>query len=75
MSPTKVTPVPEDTSTPTVESEHRYVIPIVHTRLPERLVDVAFWTVLGATAVAGAIELPVAAAVAGGVMIARHARR
>jgi hypothetical protein len=40
-----------------------------------RSVDWAFWGVLGATVVTGAVELPVAAVVAGGVVIARHVRR
>ena len=57
------------------ERDHGYVVPLVHVRLQERFVDWAFWGVLGATVVAGAVDLPVAAAVAGGVVIARHVRR
>ena len=35
----------------------------------------AFWGALGTTVVVGAIDLPLAAVVAGGVVIAQHVRR
>lgn len=73
----KTTDVParDDAAASADEADHGYVVPLVHVRMPERFVQFAFWGALGATVVAGAVELPVAAAVAGGVVIARHVRR
>jgi hypothetical protein len=68
-------PARDDASAPADESDHGYVMSLVHVRMPERFVQFAFWGALGATVVAGAVDLPVAAAVAGGVVIARHVRR
>lgn len=68
-------PARDDAFALAAERDRAYVVPIVHARLPERSVDGVFWGVLGAAVVAGAVDLPVAAAVAGGVVIARHVRR
>lgn len=51
-----------------------YVVPLLHTRLPERVVDFGFWGgLLGAVAL-GAVDLPLAALVGIGVLVARHRR-
>ncbi len=52
-----------------------YVLPIVHTRLPERAVELGFWGALATAAALGAVDLPLAALVAAGVVVARHAAR
>ncbi|HWS46389.1 MAG TPA: hypothetical protein VN636_11045 [Acidimicrobiia bacterium] len=52
----------------------RYELPVVHVQLPARAVNIGFWAVLGASTLVGAIEIPVAAAVGAGVVIARHRR-
>ena len=68
-------PARDDAFASTDERDPGYVVPLVHVRVPERTVDCALWGVLGATVVTGAVDLPVAAVVAGGVVIARHVRR
>ncbi len=52
-----------------------YVIPLLHLRVPEAAVNLGFWTVLGASAALGAVDPPLAALVAAGVIIARHRTR
>lgn len=51
-----------------------YVLPILGKRLPEGPVNAAFWLGLTGAAVVGAVELPVAALVGAGVLIARQGR-
>ena len=51
-----------------------YVMPIVHLTVPGTAVNAGFWAVLvGATAL-GAVELPLAALIGAGVLVARHHR-
>ncbi len=51
-----------------------YVVPVVHIRLPEPAVKFGFYGGLAAAVVLGAVELPLAALVGAGVVIARHRR-
>jgi len=51
-----------------------YVMPMVHVTLPESAVNVGFWAVLVGAAALGAIDLPLAALIGAGVVIARHHR-
>lgn len=51
-----------------------YVVPVIHTRLPEPLVNVGFFGGLAAAVVVGAVDLPLALLVGAGVVIARHKR-
>jgi hypothetical protein len=47
-------------------------MPIVHITVPEAAVNVGFWAALGGAVVLGAIELPLAALIGAGVLVARH---
>lgn len=49
-----------------------YEVPWVHVRVPQRVGNTAFWLGLTGAVVGGAVELPLAAAVAAGVAVARH---
>jgi hypothetical protein len=49
-----------------------YQLPVVGVRVPARVVDAGFWGGLGAAAVLGAIDPPLAVLVGAGVVIARH---
>lgn len=51
-----------------------YVLPFVHTRIPEPLVQLGFWGGLAGTVAFGVIDLPLAALVGVGVVVARHQR-
>lgn len=51
------------------------MVPLVHTRLPARGVEVGFWTGLAAATLVGAVDPPLALLLAAGVVIARHRRR
>lgn len=49
-----------------------YELPLVHMRVPNRLGDAALWVGIAGAVAVGAVELPVAALVAAGVVVARH---
>jgi hypothetical protein len=49
-------------------------VPVIHTHLPEPVVNVGFYGGLVAAAVVGAVDLPLALLVGVGVAIARHRR-
>lgn len=51
-----------------------YQVPVLHVRVPQRVGNTAFWLGLTGAVVAGAVELPLAAAIAGGVVVVRHRR-
>ena len=51
-----------------------YELPIVHLRVPDTAVQVAFWGGLTGAVVLGAVDVPLAALVGLGVVIARHRR-
>ena len=51
-----------------------FVIPMVHISVPEAVVNVGFWGALVGAAAVGAVELPLAALIGAGVLIARHRR-
>jgi hypothetical protein len=60
------------TRTPQDRIANDYVIPVVHVRVPQRFGDAAFWVGVAGVVAAGAVELPVAALVAAGVVVMRH---
>ena len=49
-----------------------YVVPIVHTHVPEYIVDAACWASLGAVALVGALDLPAAGLLAAGLFVVRY---
>jgi hypothetical protein len=51
-----------------------YVVPVIHTHLPETVVSVGFYGGLAAAVVVGAVELPLAVLAGVGVAMARHRR-
>jgi hypothetical protein len=51
-----------------------FVIPMVHISVPEAVVNVGFWGALVGAAALGAVELPLAALIGAGVLVARHHR-
>ncbi|MGI8493095.1 MAG: hypothetical protein ACR2KC_06490 [Acidimicrobiales bacterium] len=52
-----------------------YELPILRARVPEAVGNMAFWAGLAGSVVIGAVELPLAALVGAGVVVARHTRR
>ncbi|MGC8513632.1 MAG: hypothetical protein ACP5P1_11470 [Acidimicrobiales bacterium] len=63
-----------DTSldTSAVSQRADYELPFVHLRVPQRVGDAAFWLGAAGAVIGGMIELPVAAMVAGAVIVGRH---
>jgi len=51
-----------------------FVVPVIHTHLPESVVNVGFYGGLAAAVVVGAVELPLALLAGLGVAVARHRR-
>jgi hypothetical protein len=49
-----------------------YELPIIHARVPESVGNLAFWAGLAGVVVAGAVDLPLAALIGAGVVVARH---
>ena len=49
-----------------------FVLPVVHLQVPEVAVNLGFWGALVAAAAVGAVELPLAALIGAGVLVARH---
>jgi hypothetical protein len=63
--------------TPNPAGDHApgdYVLPFVHARIPAPLVQIGFWGGLAGTVAFGVIDLPLAALVGVGVVVARHRR-
>ena len=56
----------------TAGSDAGYVVPVVHVRLPEKLVNVSFWGGLTGAVMLGAIDPPLGVLVGAGVVVARH---
>lgn len=59
----------------TQETEARrpdYDVPLVHVRVPQRVGNTAFWLALTGAVVGGTVELPLAALIVAGVVVARH---
>jgi hypothetical protein len=52
-----------------------YVVPLVHCRLSQRVVNAGFWTALAGAAALGVLDLPLAALIGGAVYVARHQAR
>ncbi|MHB8263857.1 MAG: hypothetical protein ACYDGY_08960 [Acidimicrobiales bacterium] len=55
-----------------VTTSDGYELPVIHLRLPERAVNMAFWGALLGSAAFGAVDAPLAALIGLGVVIARH---
>ena len=51
-----------------------FVVPVLHLSVPEKAVEVAFWAALSGAAAMGVVELPLAALIGTGVLVARHHR-
>ena len=51
-----------------------YELPVVHTHIPARTVELGFWGGLAGAALFGAIDPPLALLVGAGVVVARHRR-
>jgi hypothetical protein len=51
-----------------------YVLPVLHTRIPEKAVDLGFWGGLFGGMVFGAIDAPLGVLIGAGVLVARHRR-
>jgi len=49
-----------------------YVVPVVHITVPEAAINAGFWAALIGAATLGAIDLPLAALIGAGVLVARH---
>ncbi|MDQ2728697.1 MAG: hypothetical protein M3Y91_12745 [Actinomycetota bacterium] len=64
-------PTTQKTKVPSTD----YEVPLVHVRVPQRVGNTTFWLGLTGAVIAGAVELPLAAAVAAGVVVARHRAR
>jgi hypothetical protein len=52
-----------------------YVLPVLRTRIPEKVVHAGFWGGLLGAVVVGAVDPPLAALVGVGVIVARHRRK
>jgi len=53
-------------------SRNDYELPLVHVRVSQRVGNTAFWLGAAGAVAAGAVDLPVAALVAAGVVVVRH---
>jgi hypothetical protein len=49
-----------------------FVLPLVHVKVPEAAVTVGFWGALAGAVALGAVELPLAALIGAGVVVAKH---
>jgi len=71
----ETSPVPTEVapdSTIGSKGQGAFVMPIVHLSVPEVVVNIGFWGALAGAAAIGAIELPLAALIGAGVLVARH---
>jgi hypothetical protein len=71
-NPIPVERVPEPAPEPRGPGD--YVVPLVHVKVPPRVVDVGFWAAAGTVAVVGVLNLPAAGIAAAGLYLlrARH---
>jgi hypothetical protein len=51
-----------------------YVLPILHTHIPSRVVNIGFWAGLGGAVAVGVIDPPIGIVVGAGVLVAHHQR-
>jgi hypothetical protein len=58
----------------TATSNGSYVIPLVHSRVPEQVVNLGFYGLLAGTVALGVVDAPLVALVGLGVVVARHRR-
>lgn len=56
----------------TTPEDGSYVMPVVHTHVPARAVEVGFWAGLAGAALLGMVDPPLALLVGAGVVVARH---
>jgi len=52
-----------------------YVVPVIHIRMPEPVVNGGFWAALAGAALVGSVDPPLAALIGAGVVVARHRNR
>ena len=52
-----------------------YVLPLIHTGVPSRVVDVGFWGALVGSVALGAVDPPLGLLLGAGVVVARHRAR
>jgi hypothetical protein len=71
----KVKPFQPSPSASVEASRDGYVVPILHTQVSERVVNLGFWGALGASAAFGVVDLPLAVLIGAGVLVARHRSR
>lgn len=62
----------QTTQTTQATQTEGYVVPLVHVRMPEAMVNAAFWGALGGAALLGAVDPPLAVLIGAGVVVARH---
>jgi hypothetical protein len=62
------------TTTKSSSGHDGFVVPVLHMHVAEGVVNFGFWAGLAGTAALGAVELPVAAFIGAGVLVARHRR-
>ena len=67
--PTATTP---ETEIPTADGS--YELPVVHTHIPARAVELGFWGGLTGAALLGSVDPPLALLVGAAVVVARHRR-
>ena len=60
------------TMSPMANGGHGYVVPLIHLRMPEQVVNGGFWAALAGAALVGAVDPPLAALIGAGVVVARH---
>jgi len=56
-------------------SSRSFVVPLLHVEVPEPLVNLGFYGGLAAAVAVGTLDLPLAALIGAGVIVARHRRR
>ena len=69
-----MTTVPESKTVDSSSTNGSYVMPVVHTHVPARAVELGFWGGLAGAALFGAIDPPLGLLIGAGVIVARHRR-
>ncbi len=67
-------PTTTTSKTDSLAADGSYELPIVHTHVPARAVEVGFWGGPAGATLLGAIDPPLALLVGAGVVVARHRR-
>ena len=72
MSPSTKTPVLPAEDADAAQSSDSYELPVLHTRVPTRIVNAGFWGGLTGAVLLGAIDPPLGILLGVGVVVARH---